>query len=95
MKTIFEVLGFSLLVRHLHTEFALMLTSLDNVDSGGPGCYSQLIVLKEIMSRVAYDEDKEPEELNPGYNFDFIGGSGFGAYVLRSEKRFICLILEL
>jgi hypothetical protein len=87
MVNTFEVLGFLLLVRHLHTEFALMLTSLDNVDSGGPGCYSQLIILKEIMSRVAYDEDKEPEELIPGDYFDFIGGTGFGAYVFRSENR--------
>jgi hypothetical protein len=60
---------------------------LDNADSGGPGCYSQLIILKEVMSRVAYDEDKELEELVPGDYFDFIGGTGFGAYVLRSEKR--------
>jgi hypothetical protein len=83
MKNIFEVLGFSLLVRQLHTEFALMLTSLDDVDCGGPSCYSQLIILKGIMIRVAYDEDKEPEELIPGDYFDFIGGTGFGAYVLR------------
>jgi hypothetical protein len=36
------------------------------------------------MSRIAYDEDKEPTELIPGDYFDFIGGTGFGAYVLQS-----------
>ncbi|PVF91977.1 FabD/lysophospholipase-like protein, partial [Serendipita vermifera] len=52
-----------------------------SLDGGGPGCYSQLVILKEIMSRIAYDEDKEPEELLPGDHFDFIGGTGFGAYI--------------
>jgi hypothetical protein len=34
------------------------------------------------MSRIAYDEDKEPEELIAGDYFDFIGGTGFGACVV-------------
>ncbi|PVF93157.1 hypothetical protein CPB86DRAFT_877372 [Serendipita vermifera] len=52
-----------------------------SLDGGGPGCYSQLVILKEIMSRIAYDEEREPEELLPGDYFDFIGGTGFGAYI--------------
>ncbi|PVF91981.1 FabD/lysophospholipase-like protein [Serendipita vermifera] len=52
-----------------------------SLDGGGPGCYSQLVILKEIMSRIAYDEEREPEELLPGDYFDLIGGTGFGAYI--------------
>jgi hypothetical protein len=43
------------------------------------------------MSRIAYDEDKEPGELIAGDYFDFIGGSGFGAYVLQLDERQISL----
>jgi hypothetical protein len=39
------------------------------------------------MSRIAYDEDKDAEEMIPGDYFDFIGGTGFGAYVFRSNLR--------
>jgi hypothetical protein len=60
---------------------------LNNTDGGGPGCYSQLVILKEVMSRIAYDEGKELEELIPGDYFDFIGGTGFGAYVLQPFRR--------
>ncbi|PVF95039.1 hypothetical protein CPB86DRAFT_739370 [Serendipita vermifera] len=52
-----------------------------SLDAGGPGSYSQLAILKEIMSRIAYAEEREPEELLPGDYFDFIGGAGFGAYI--------------
>jgi hypothetical protein len=38
------------------------------------------------MSRIAYDEGKEAEELVPGDYFDFIGGTGFGAYVLQRYR---------
>jgi hypothetical protein len=38
------------------------------------------------MSRIAYDEGKEPEELIPGDYFDFIGGTGLGAYVLQQYR---------
>ncbi|PVF95037.1 FabD/lysophospholipase-like protein, partial [Serendipita vermifera] len=62
-------------------EWRLTLNRSDNIDGGGPGCYSQLVILKGIMCRIAYDEDKEPEELLPGDYFDFIGGTGFGAYI--------------
>jgi hypothetical protein len=54
-------------------------------------------MLKEIMSRIAYDEGKEPEELIPGDYFDFIGGTGFGAYVFRSyrEKSWLNMDLQI
>ncbi|PVF93136.1 hypothetical protein CPB86DRAFT_819079 [Serendipita vermifera] len=32
------------------------------------------------MSRIAYSEKKDVEELHPGDYFDLIGGTGFGAY---------------
>jgi hypothetical protein len=38
------------------------------------------------MSRIAYDEKKELEEMVPGDYFDFIGGTGFGAYVLQRHR---------
>jgi hypothetical protein len=38
------------------------------------------------MSRIAYDENKELEEITPGDYFDFIGGAGFGAYVFQSYE---------
>jgi hypothetical protein len=47
------------------------------------------------MSRIAYDEGKEPEELVPGDYFDFIGGTGFGAYVLQPFRSKIWLNMGL
>jgi hypothetical protein len=38
------------------------------------------------MSRIAYDENKGPDELVPADYFDFIGGTGFGAYVSQSDE---------
>ncbi|PVF92937.1 hypothetical protein CPB86DRAFT_743500 [Serendipita vermifera] len=52
-----------------------------SLDGGGPGCYSQLVILKEIMCGVSYDQGKDAEDLLPGDYFDFIGGTGFGAYI--------------
>jgi hypothetical protein len=68
---------------------------LNHVDSGGPGCYSQLVILKEIMSRIAYDEDKEVEDLVPGDYFDFIGGTGFGACVFQPFRGNLWLNMYL
>ncbi len=47
-------------------------------DSGGPGTYSQLLILKEYMSRLAIDLDVPEEEVYPADYFDLIGGVGFG-----------------
>jgi hypothetical protein len=48
------------------------------VDNGGPGTYSQLLILKEYMSRLANDLNVAEEELYPAYYFDLMGGVGFG-----------------
>jgi hypothetical protein len=37
------------------------------------------------MNEIAYDQGKDAEDLLPGDYFDFIGGTGFGAYVLPSH----------
>jgi hypothetical protein len=47
-------------------------------DSGGPGTYSQLLILKEYMSRLANDLDVEEEDVYPVDHFDLMGGVGFG-----------------
>jgi hypothetical protein len=38
------------------------------------------VILKEVMSIMAYDQEKDLEDMVPGDYFDFIGGTGFGAY---------------
>jgi hypothetical protein len=50
-------------------------------DSGGPGTYSQLLILKEYMSRLANDLGFEEEDIYPADHFDLIGGTGFGGWV--------------
>jgi len=49
-----------------------------HVDSGGPGTYSQLLILKEYMSRLANDLGIDEEEVYPADYFDLMGGVGFG-----------------
>jgi hypothetical protein len=44
------------------------------------------------MSRIAYEDDKDTEELIPGDYFDFIGGTGFGAYVFQPIPTSVSLI---
>jgi hypothetical protein len=51
------------------------------IDCGGPGSFSQLLMMKEFMSRIAYDLDEDLENIRPADFFDLIGGTGFGAYV--------------
>ncbi|CAG8632599.1 4493_t:CDS:2, partial [Acaulospora colombiana] len=48
-------------------------------DGGGPGCFSQLIILDEIMSRVAHDRSIDKKQMYPADHFDLMGGVGFGA----------------
>jgi hypothetical protein len=50
-------------------------------DSGGPGSYSQLLILKECMSRLAHDAGVSEDEVYPADYFDLMGGVGFGGYV--------------
>jgi hypothetical protein len=47
-------------------------------DNGGPGAYSQLLILKEYMSRLAADLRVAEEDLYPADYFDLMGGVGFG-----------------
>jgi hypothetical protein len=47
-------------------------------DSGGPGTYSQLLIVKEYMSHLANDLGVEEEDVYPADYFDLIGGVGFG-----------------
>jgi hypothetical protein len=50
-------------------------------DSGGPGTYSQLLILKECMSRLANDLGVLEDEVYPADYFDLMGGVGFGGYI--------------
>jgi hypothetical protein len=47
-------------------------------DSGGPGTYSQLLILKDYMSRLSNDLDVIEDGLYPADYFDLMGGVGFG-----------------
>ena len=51
---------------------------LDHADNGGPGTYSQLLILKECMSRLANDLNVAEEDLYPADYFDLMGGVGLG-----------------
>jgi hypothetical protein len=50
-------------------------------DSGGPGTYSQLLIIKEYMVRLADDLGVDEAEVYPADYFDLMGGVGFGGYV--------------
>jgi hypothetical protein len=47
-------------------------------DSGGPGTYSQLLILKEYMNRLASDLCVSEDDVYPADYFDLMGGVGFG-----------------
>ncbi|PVF94148.1 TPR-like protein [Serendipita vermifera] len=49
-------------------------------DGGGPGCFSQLVILEEVMSRIAHDQSIDKKTICPADYFDLMGGVGFGAY---------------
>jgi hypothetical protein len=53
-----------------------------NKDSGGPGTYSQLLILKEYMVRLASDLGIDEGDVYPADYFDLMGGVGFGGYVV-------------
>ncbi|KIM22761.1 hypothetical protein M408DRAFT_279258 [Serendipita vermifera MAFF 305830] len=55
--------------------------SILSLDSGGPSVYSQLLILKEYMARLAGDLDTKEEMLYPADFFDLMGGAGFGALI--------------
>lgn len=50
-------------------------------DNGGPGTYSQLLILKEYMGRLASDLQVVEDEVYPADYFDLMGGAGFGGMV--------------
>jgi hypothetical protein len=52
-----------------------------NKDSGGPGTYSQLLILREYMVRLANDLGIDEGDVYPADYFDLMGGVGFGGYV--------------
>ncbi|PVF93869.1 TPR-like protein [Serendipita vermifera] len=51
------------------------------LDGGGPGCFSQLVILDEYMSRIAHEKQTSKSELCIADCLDLIGGVGFGAYI--------------
>ncbi|PVF92025.1 FabD/lysophospholipase-like protein, partial [Serendipita vermifera] len=52
-----------------------------SLDGGGPGCFSQLVILDEIMGRIAHDKQLDRNQMRPADYFDLMGGVGFGAYI--------------
>ncbi|KIM21557.1 hypothetical protein M408DRAFT_102455, partial [Serendipita vermifera MAFF 305830] len=50
-------------------------------DSGGPGTYSQLLILKEYMARLSSDLQIAADDVYPADYFDLMGGVGFGGLV--------------
>jgi hypothetical protein len=68
--------------------FNLELTrcSLSHLDGGNPGCFSQLVILDEYMSRIAYEKKVDKRDQHPADYFDVIGGVGFGAWVEFDSK---------
>jgi hypothetical protein len=50
-----------------------------DVDGGGPGCFSQLVILDEIMGRITHDKQLDRKTMYPADYFDLMGGVGFGA----------------
>ena len=63
--------------RSLEPERSAPTDPSHSADSGGPGTYSQLLILKECMSRLANDLGVG-EEVYPADYFDLMGGVGFG-----------------
>ena len=49
-----------------------------HLDNGGPGTYSQLLILKECMNHLAADLELAEDDIYPADYFDLMGGVGFG-----------------
>ncbi|KIM22792.1 hypothetical protein M408DRAFT_78514 [Serendipita vermifera MAFF 305830] len=67
------------------------------IDNGGPGTYSQLLILKEYMNRLAVDLQVEEDKVYPADYFDLMGGAGFGgliAFMLGHLKMNVDEIIE-
>jgi Patatin-like phospholipase len=52
------------------------------IDGGGPGTYSQLLMIKEYTVRLASDLGIDEKDVYPADYFDLMGGVGFGGYVV-------------
>ena len=52
-------------------------------DSGGPGTYSQLLLMKEYMKRIAAITNVDESNVYVADYFDLMGGVGFGGYALN------------
>ena len=50
-------------------------------DSGGPGTYSQLLIVKEYMNRIVVDTGVDEDDIYPADYYDLMGGVGFGGCV--------------
>jgi hypothetical protein len=70
----------SALARYLPPIQELSAIDMFITDSGGPGTYSQLLILKEYMSRLATDLNVSEDDIYPADHFDLMGGVGFGGY---------------
>ncbi|KIM32605.1 hypothetical protein M408DRAFT_48522, partial [Serendipita vermifera MAFF 305830] len=51
------------------------------LDAGGPGAYSQLLIIKEYMARLANDTGVDESDVYPADYFEMIGGVGFGGLI--------------
>jgi hypothetical protein len=78
--------GLCLLSFGMYTSLARGWVSdaLRSADGGGPGTYSQLLLIKEYMSRLAVELGVTEDELYPADYFDMMGGVGFGGSVYSS-----------
>jgi hypothetical protein len=63
-----------------------------NQDSGGPGTYSQLLMIKEYMNRLANDLKIDEQDVYPADHFDLMGGVGFGGYVFSILRLFLIML---
>jgi hypothetical protein len=67
---------------HFVLSGAIGCTDSVNKDSGGPGTYSQLLIVKEYMARLANDRGIDEGDIYPADYFDLMGGVGLGGYVV-------------
>jgi hypothetical protein len=80
--------GVRILSLGMHVLLSYSAGDVDNgdKDGGGPGTYSQLLIIKEYMVRLANDLGKEEGDVYPADYFDLMGGVGFGGCVFRYVK---------
>jgi hypothetical protein len=52
-------------------------------NGGGPGTTSQLLIIDEFMTQLAFELNQDEDELHPANYFHLVGDVGFGARVLR------------